>query len=305
MFKLVFLPAIIIIVLTVYFTMRGAIKPSRNILFGVTLPNELLELQDIKNIVNEFKKKMNLYCLLGVILIIPVFFIKKMSIELIYLLVWCFLMTGVVINLPYKESNRKLKEFKKEYYMEKDLSKTDENNIYCDDEYWIDGYKYYNENDKSVLVSKRYGIGSTYNLATKKGRFLNYGSFIIIGGILIPFLVSMLMLDFSKPSIEVSKSLGTVSVNYPFYNYNFDIDDIEEIKLIEDANLRLKTNGIGTEEYSRGNYRSYEYGKCKVYIYNNSGPYILIKIKDKYLIYNEDNQKDTLKVYNQLKNICN
>lgn len=77
MFKLVFLPAIIIILLTVYFTMRGSIKPSRNILFGVTLSNELLELQDIKNIVNEFKKKMNLYCLLGVILIIPIFFIKK------------------------------------------------------------------------------------------------------------------------------------------------------------------------------------------------------------------------------------
>ena len=63
------MPAAIIIVLTVYFTMREAAKARRNILFGVTLSKELLESENIKNIVNEFKKKMNLYCLLGVILI--------------------------------------------------------------------------------------------------------------------------------------------------------------------------------------------------------------------------------------------
>ena len=65
----------------------------------------------------------------------------------------------------------------------------------------------------------------------------------------------------------------------------------------------MKTNGIGTEEYSRGNYRLDEYGKCKVYIYHKSKPYILIKIKSKYLIYNEENKEYTLKVYDQLKSI--
>ena len=64
--------------------------------------------------------------------------------------------------------------------------------------------------------------------------------------------------------------------------------------------IKLRTNGISTDEYCRGNFKSKEYGKCRVYIYNKSKPYIIVKLKNNYFIYNEETKDETMNVYNQL-----
>lgn len=38
-----------------------------------------------------------------------------------------------------------------------------------DDEYWINGTTYNNPNNRSVMVLKRIGIGTTINIGTKTG----------------------------------------------------------------------------------------------------------------------------------------
>lgn len=44
-----------------------------------------------------------------------------------------------------------------------------------DDEYWINGTTYNNPNDRSVMVPKRLGIGTTINIGTKTGKSIYYG----------------------------------------------------------------------------------------------------------------------------------
>ncbi len=178
--------------------------------------------------------------------------------------------------------------------------KMDKETIYTDDdEYWIDGHKYYNENDSNSKVNTRFGFNSyTYNLATKKGKISYYSVFVICAALLIPLSFSLLSMEFTDHKINISNE--NVSVDYPSYNYEFSASDIEEIKLVDEVHFRLKTNGIGTNEYSRGSFKSKEYGKCRVYIYNNSKPYIIVKLKNNYFIYNEKTKDETMNVYNQL-----
>ena len=292
--KFILLIVIIIMILTSYFTMRSAIKPRKNILFGVTLPKEVLDNKEILEITREYKKEINIYILIGSILGLATLIISKVSLQIIYLLIWSFAMTGLVVNLPYKKTNKKLKVIK------------EHNNWYTkndNDEYWINGYKYYNKNDDKITVSSRYGYSLTYNLANKKGKILNYGGLVLSFIIVTIICTLLLVMDFSKPTINISKESGKVIIDYPIYNYNFFIDDIDTVKLVDNIKLKAKTNGIGTNEYSRGNFRAEEYGKCKVYIYKESQPYIVIKVKNRYVIYNEEDKIETLKVYKEIKSI--
>lgn len=301
----IMLPAVVIILLTTYFTMKSATKPRRNIVFGVTLPSEAIYDIRIQESIIEYSKKINLYILICTIIVIPMFFMPN-SIETVYLLVWVFFVTGWVQYHPYKIMNKRIKAIKQEEPWYVGDKKIDTQPIYVDnDQYWIDGYKYYNENDTSVSVNSRYGTGITYNLATKKGKFFNYGIITILGIILVPVCISLVAMDFSRPKITISETLGKVSVKYPIYNFEFDTEDIEHIKVVDEIKFKLRTNGIGTSTYSRGDFSSNEYGKCRVYIYNDSKPYIVAKLKNRYFIYNEKNQEDTMKVYEDLKNTMN
>ena len=116
-------------------------------------------------------------------------------------------------------------------------------------------------------------------------------------------------MEFTNPKITISSE--SISVDYHLYDYEFSVNDIEDIKLVDEVSFKLRTNGISTDEYCRGNFKSKEYGKCRVYIYNKSKPYIIVKLKNNYFIYNEESKLKDLdqmdcvreKVYDAIKHI--
>ena len=462
MMKFILMPAYIITIAMIYFIMKSAIKPRRNILFGVTLPSEALSDEDVIKMVDEYKNKARIcmsVIILGAVLAI---FIKKEIIATVYLIIWSLISAEWMVRQPYIYINRKLTKLKKDrewfigekrivsmdtkisrlkdkmplpdkymlipilislfalmisvvkydedlryatyiafvlmliqivlyftgfrgsnkiklkvysqnsdinyalnkeekylnsivwfitaltasivyvfayavlygiinigYYfitiiavlcsiitfvafvytnnkvrhLEEELLKMDKEIIYTDDdEYWIDGYKYYNENDKSSKVNPRFGFNCyTYNLATKKGKISYYSGIGIVAVLLIPLCFSLINMDITSP--EISISYNGISVDYPYYDYEFKSSDIEEIKLVDSVSFNIRTNGIGTDKYCRGSFRSSEYGSCRVYIYNESNPYIIVKLKNNHFIYNEKTKEETMKIYNELKGL--
>ena len=112
-----------------------------------------------------------------------------------------------------------------------------------------------------------------------------------------------LEMDFSHHKITISKENNSISIDYPSYDYEFSVAEIEDVSLVDEVNFKIRTNGISTDEYSRGSFKSVQYGKCKAYIYNESKPYIVVKLKNTYLIYNERTKDETMKVYNELKSL--
>lgn len=174
----------------------------------------------------------------------------------------------------------------------------DESIIIDDDEYWIYGMIYNNPNDTSTFVPKRVGIGLTINMATKTGKL-----FMAIPCIISIIVICLLLtLSINKPSLNISTS-NNISINYPLYNMSFNYKKIIHVSLINEIPKGIRTNGISTGEYSRGIFNLNKYGKCHLYIYNNSTPYILIQLKDKsYVIYNEKDKTKTMELYNRLEN---
>ena len=464
MMNFILMPAVIMITIMIYFTMMGAAKPRRNVLFGVTLHSEALEEEVVLQIIDEYKRNVN-RCVLGSVLTgLPILFIDKTAINMVYLIVWSLITSEWLVKQPYKYMNRRLKKIKEEnewfigekrvvsmdtkvsklknkmpipdkymlipigislipltmsfvkydtdlkyanvvavilvgvllflyfvgfkgsnklklkvysknseinyilnkeekylnsivwfitsltasiiflftfslvyevinvsYYfisfiailasiisfvgfvykdnriksLEDELLRMDSEIVYTDDdEYWIDGYKYYNENDFNSKVSPRFGFNSyTYNLATKKGKMLYYMPTIICAVIMIPLCFNLLEMDFSHHKITISKENNSISIDYPSYDYEFSVAEIEDVSLVDEVNFKIRTNGISTDEYSRGSFKSVQYGKCKAYIYNESKPYIVVKLKNTYLIYNERTKDETMKVYNELKSL--
>lgn len=171
--------------------------------------------------------------------------------------------------------------------------------IYTDnDEFWEKGY-YSNPYDPRLMVENRVGYGLCYNLATTKGKIINYSFYVILFVVFIGFSIFFLRLDFTKFYLSID---GThASVEAPMYDYSFDINEIEDIKLLNELPPKgIKTNGVGTNLYSLGNYKLDGYGNCKVFIYRKSPPFICIKLKDTYVFLNGFTPEETNNYYETL-----
>lgn len=192
--------------------------------------------------------------------------------------------------------------FIKDRTTQNQLLANDEKQIYTDDdEYWINGTTYCNPNDSSIMVEKRLGIGSTINIGTKAGKIINYGAYLLIAAIIIPICAFTIMSDFVSPTIEISDS-RVINIKCPMYNYSFNMDEVEDITLVDKLPGGIKTNGAATDTYARGNFNLDGYGRTKAYIFKNNPPYIVIKLKDIYVIYNEKDRNRTREVYSKLIN---
>ena len=104
----------LIVIISTYVSMKSALKSRNNIFMGVTLPKEVLDLEIIKQISDEYKKECNKYLLIMLVSYIPANFIDKVSLHMIYFLSWVFICSMSLIYKPYKKMNKRVKKLKLE-----------------------------------------------------------------------------------------------------------------------------------------------------------------------------------------------
>lgn len=174
------------------------------------------------------------------------------------------------------------------------------NPIYTDnDEFWSKGV-YNNPNDRSVTVEDRTGYGITYNLGTKKGRRIYYGSLIFAGIIVIGVTFNLIRFDHANFTLNVDNNI--VKINAPTYGTEFNIDDIQEISMINKLPSGIRTNGVGASTYNLGNFSIKDYGQSKLYVYFENSNCISIKLKNNtYIFFNSKSNDETLEYYNELQ----
>ena len=188
--------------------------------------------------------------------------------------------------------------------MQNQLISVAENPIYVDsDEYWINGMSYKNPYDNRVVVEPRIGTNPVYNLATKKGRLINYGTNIFVAVSVLTII--LMMLYFKLYGFNMKIIDNSVKINAPLYGIEFNVEDIEKVEIVDKLKVKLRINGIGMDEYSVGNFNVEGYGKCKLYIYNDVKPYILIKSNDEIIFINGENEEETLRYYNEFIAVIN
>ncbi|MCI6458060.1 PH domain-containing protein [Terrisporobacter sp.] len=140
-------------------------------------------------------------------------------------------------------------------------------------------------------------------MATKKGKFITYGGNIFAVVSLILVLLMILFFEFYGFNMSIDNKI--LKINAPLYGVEFNINDIEEVNLVDNIKIKVRTNGIGMDEYSVGNFNVEGYGKCKLYIYNYVSPYILIKVNGEFIFINAETKEETYNYFNDLEKLIN
>ncbi len=174
-----------------------------------------------------------------------------------------------------------------------------------DDDYWKDswfaGEIYCNPNDESAMVEKRTGSGTTPNVATKKGRAFSLGTLAFCGALAAVISAFLLLSDFSTPALRIDGASRTVSINTAFYGTTFGEASIRSVALVGSIPNRFRTNGSDDGYSAVGQFTVDGYGPSLLYIHEKEAPYILIRLPDKYVFYNEKTKERTEAVYRELK----
>ncbi|WP_081667653.1 DUF5808 domain-containing protein [Paenibacillus pinihumi] len=185
-------------------------------------------------------------------------------------------------------------------HLEQETLELDSKTVYTDDdEYWSNGITYHNPDDKTVFVPKRVGIGTTVNTATTAGKWFIWGTVPLVAVIVIGVSFLLISSELNTPVLTVTPE-RKVEINYPMYSFDFNVDDIEQISLVDNIPSGVKTNGEGTSKVARGHFKLKELGKARMYIFK-SPPYIQIQLKDSYVFYNEQEPEQTKRVFEQLR----
>lgn len=163
--------------------------------------------------------------------------------------------------------------------------------LYLDEDRHWRGPFYYNPQDPRVRVEKRYGVGFTYNLATRGGKALCLGLAVLLAVSLTGGLGPLLALD--TGGIRLSVTGGAVVIDAPLYGTRFDAADITDITQIDALPDGQRTNGIGTGRYSVGHYRLDGFGDCLVYVDKRQTPVLVIALPDETIFVNGASSAET------------
>ena len=329
MFEWIMVGCMLIIFIVLYAQYQGAAGVRGDMRLSVTLPPAYVTHPEVEAILKRYRIR-NYYLFLAfIITMIPVFWIRYVSFLLLYVTLWIVLLMVISNRFFCSDNNRllllksrnrwfdseadfhvlKREEISKEDRgfmklihralptpLDKLLHLTTEPIYVDEDEHWINGY-YYNPSDPRRMVDKRVGAGMTSNLA-KSGKAGRIGA-VFLTLMLGCMFVLFLKMDFATFHMEVTAS--RVSIDAPFYSYDFAVADIQKVTVTEALLTKgIRTNGAATQDYLLGNFRYDEYGKVKMYVYREHPPYLVITLPDLTVIYNSKSEQETKAFYEDL-----
>lgn len=166
-----------------------------------------------------------------------------------------------------------------------------------DDKYWIFGMFYFNPKDQSVMIEKRYGVGTTINMASKGGIASMIVTLLCL--LLIPIFCGYLILV-EKTPMHMTAEEGKVIVYQLKEEYAVDIDTMTEVTLLYECPEASKISGTGMENLQSGTWKTKEYGKVKMYLNPQNEKFIMFNVGDDTYIFGGYDDEETMRVYNEI-----
>lgn len=161
-----------------------------------------------------------------------------------------------------------------------------------DDDHWIWGIFYYNENDQKTIISNRTGINTTVNLATPVGKIVTGVSVLILLSIPLIWPLTSSIID-KAPMLEYTGEVVKAG------KYEIALEDIEEISVLDELPNRLsRTAGTGLPNLLKGRFRCEFASRIYLSLDPTVSPFILIKTyNDEYYLFGTRNSEDTMSVF--------
>lgn len=161
----------------------------------------------------------------------------------------------------------------------RELLSADQSFYYVDDDvYWRHGW-YNNPNDRHILVQDRF---SSMNYSFNYGRpAVKVIIGIIAAGIAgLVIWVFGLVISLDNAEVILQEREGTYRFEAAGYEYEFEKDGIQSVKIIDELpdESFTRTNGGSTEKVNIGHFRGKETGKCMMFLYKGYSPILEIRL---------------------------
>lgn len=267
-------------------------NPRENEIFAVTIPDAVMENEEIGRVRKRYSNSLILVAILVAVLPLSLFLMKWMTVQV---LVWMilFVLMAVLSFLPYWVANQRVKKLKEEnHYMEQapGLTEIDAN--------WKHGIFYYNPEDERLTGEKKIGIGTCINHARPMGKFLTGLAWVAIVALLI---FGVYLVRVQSTPLSLSYEDGVLNSGQMRTNYSLDVDVMQMVMLLDEMPKGNRVIGTGFDNLQRGIYDLEGFGNCKVNVNPQNHAFILIYAEDGFYIFSGDTDKKTKEIYEDLK----
>lgn len=267
-------------------------NPRENEIFAVTIPDAVMENEEIGRVRKRYSNSLILVAILVAVLPLSLFLMKWMTVQV---LVWMILFVLMVVLsfLPYWMANQRVKKLKEEnHYMEQapGLTEIDAN--------WKHGIFYYNPEDERLTGEKKIGIGTCINHARPMGKFLTGLAWVAIVALLI---FGVYLVRVQSTPLSLSYEDGVLNSGQMRTNYSLDVDVMQMVMLLDEMPKGNRVIGTGFDNLQRGIYDLEGFGNCKVNVNPQNHAFILIYAEDGFYIFSGDTDKKTKEIYEDLK----
>ena len=210
--------------------------------------------------------------------------------QILYLAVYAIYMLAIMVGLFILAKRQKQieKRYKKETSVEID-----------DDDNWILGQIYYNPDDKRLNITKRFGVGTTVNMAHPVGKIIGVLAILLV---IFTFVELIYVGILSQTPMVLSVEDGNVICHQVKDDYSIPISDIDDIILESDSSsLKLrKESGYDMEPKYKGKYSVDDESGCIAFLDLDTKTYITISAEGKKYYINAPSDEETQKIYNEL-----
>ena len=169
-----------------------------------------------------------------------------------------------------------------------------------DDAHWLwGGMVYYNKSDRHILVNRRVGIGTTFNMARPFGMGLTlFGIAILI--ITIPASCALLLVEEFTP-ISLAVENEVLVAEHWKVEYEIPLSEIIDVELLTEHPRWSKVNGTGMDNVSKGTFRIRNEGNVEVFLNPQNSEFLRIETADGIYWMSDINDAGTLEIYDLLE----
>ena len=175
--------------------------------------------------------------------------------------------------------------------------------IYADDDdAWLGGIVYYNKKDKRTMVTKRIGIGTTTNLATPAGKFLDaigIATFVIV----IPVCCIWCILEEFTP-MQLAVEENMLVAEQFCVDYEIPLEEMESIAIIDETPNWKKVNGTGMDNLYKGTFRI-QGEPCEVFLNPQNDIFLQIETAEETYYMSASDDAGTRKIYETILEMRN
>lgn len=166
-----------------------------------------------------------------------------------------------------------------------------------DEDAWIGGILYYNPRDSHTMVNKKFGIGTTTNMATPAGKATCIIGLLAL--LILPVCCVWMMMEEFTP-IQLSVSGNMLIAEHWKTDYELPLDSITNVTILEELPRTTKVNGTGMDNLQKGTFRTGADGRVQCFLNPQNDIFLRFTADDTIYYMSGYDDAETMEIYAEI-----